>query len=269
MPPKSKKNISECIIIRQNDAVAEIRLNRPQLLNPFNIELATQLGQALQKVAQDKKIRAVILRGEGKAFSAGGDLKMFHGLLPRADKGFHKISSLLNQAILLIRKMPKPVLAGVQGPAFAAGFGLTLACDLILASESAKLSASFINIALTPNGSSTVYLPRLVGFHRANEMFFTGRVLSAKEALEWGIVNRVVKEEEFDEELLQWAQELAHRPTRSIAQMKLLMNQSLGISLPRQLELEKKTIACSATTKDFAEGVTAFVEKRKASFKGK
>ncbi len=268
--PKSKKDTKLNLIKYQvQDAVAEIRLNRPELLNPFNIELATQLGIALQKVADDKKIRAVLIRGEGKAFSAGGDLKMFHSLLPRADKGFQKISSLLGQAILLIRKMSKPVIAGVQGSAFAAGFGLTLACDLILAAESAKLSASFINMALTPNGSSTIYLPRLVGFHRANEMFFTGKVLSAQEALEWGIVNKVVKDEDFDKALLDCAQDLAKRPTRSIAQMKMLMNKSLGLSIPNQLKLEKETIAWSATTKDFAEGVTAFVKKRKAIFVGR
>ncbi|MBF0493214.1 MAG: enoyl-CoA hydratase/isomerase family protein [Deltaproteobacteria bacterium] len=267
--PKSKKEIKlDLVKLQVQHAVAEIRLNRPDLLNPFNIELATQLGVALQKVSSDKKIRAVILRGAGKAFSAGGDLKMFHSLLPRADKGFQKVSSLLNQAILLIRQMPKPVIAGIHGPAFAAGFGLTLACDLILASESARLSASFINIALTPNGSASLYLPRLVGFHRANELFFTGKVLSAQEAFEWGIVNRVVKEEEFDQALMDCAQELATRPTRTLAQMKRLMNKSLGISIPAQLTLEKNTIAWSSTTKDFAEGVTAFVEKRKAEFKG-
>ncbi len=252
---------SPLILLTQREQIAEIRLNRPDALNAFNVELATELGRALTKVAKDKNIRAVILRGEGRAFSAGGDLKMFHQLLPRADVGFKKISSLLNQAIKAIRTMQKPVIAGIHGPAFAAAFGLSLACDLILASESAKLSASYINIALTPNGSATVYLPRLVGIHRASELFFTGRVLSAQEAMEWGIVNRVVKDKDFESSLWSLAKELATQPTRSIGRTKQLMNQSLGIAYLSQLEREKNAIAWSATTPDFAERVTKFVKR--------
>lgn len=250
------------------DSVAEIRLNRPECMNAFNVELATELGLALKQVAQDSKIQAVILRGEGKAFSAGGDLKMFHAALPKPAPAFRKITTLLNSAIHLIRSMPKPVIAGVRGPAFAAAFGLTLSCDLILAAQSAQFSASYLNIALCPNGSASLFLPRLVGFHRANELFFTARVLSAQEAFEWGIVNRVLPDEEFESALLALAQDLAKRPTRSIARTKLLLNQSLGLNWKMQLEKEKEAIAWSSTTPDFVEGVTAFVEKRKPSFDG-
>lgn len=249
--------------------IAEIRLNRPEAMNAFNIELATELGRALKLAAEDKKIRAVILRGEGKAFSGGGDLKMFHAKLPKPAATFRKITTLLNQAIHLIRTMPKPVIAAVHGPAFAAAFGLTLSCDLIFASESAKFSASYLNIALCPNGSASLFLPRLVGFHRANEMFFTTRVLSGQEALEWGIANRVVTDAEFDSELVKFAQDLASRPTRSIARSKLLLNRSLGLNWKAQLESEKEAIAWSSTTPDFSEGVTAFVQKRKAVFSAK
>ncbi len=249
------------ILLKQENHMAEICLNRPESLNAFNVSLATELGKILGQVAKDKKIRAVILRGKGRAFSAGGDLKMFHEMLPRADRGFQKISSLLNHAVQTIRKMPKPVIAGIHGPAYAAAFGLALSCDLILASESAKFSASYINVALTPNGSATIYLPRLVGWHRAAELFFTGRVLSAKEAYEWGIVNRVVKDSDFETALWAWAQELAKQPTAVIGKTKQLMNQSLGISLTSQLEQEKKTIAWSSTTPEFAERVTQFVKK--------
>ncbi len=251
-----------------SEDIAEIRLSRPEAMNAFNIELATELGQALRLVAKDKKIRAVILRGEGKAFSGGGDLKMFHAQLPKPAPTFRKITTLLNQAIHLIRSMPKPVIAAVHGPAFAAAFGLTLSCDLIFASESAKFSASYLNIALCPNGSASLFLPRLVGFHRANEMFFTTRVLSGPEALEWGIANRVVKDADFDSELLNFVQDLAQRPTSTIARTKLLLNQSLGLSWKTQLEKEKAAIVWSSTTADFAEGVTAFVEKRMPRFRG-
>ncbi len=268
MSKKSSKKNFENLKVVENSGIAEIRLNRPESLNAFNVELATELGEALQEVAKNNEIRVVVLRGEGKGFSAGGDLKMFHGLLPRADRGFQKISGLLNQAIQIIRTMPKPVIAAVHGPAFAAAFGLTLACDLIVASQSAKLSASYINIALCPNGSASLYLPRLVGVHRANELFFTGRVLSAQEALEWGIVNRVLREEEFEAGLMDIAIDLANRPTQTIARTKLLLNESLGVDIARQLGQEKSAIAWSATTPDFAEGVTAFVQKRKPKFKG-
>src|SRR3990167_9887043 len=146
----------------RRESVVQISLNRPDCLNAFNQELAIELVSALQQISKDRAVRAVILRGEGKAFSAGGDLKMFYEKRKKAAPLFRKISQCLNQAIKLIRTMPKPVLIGVHGPAYAAGFGLALSGDLILASESAKLSASFINIALCPNGSSSLYLPRLV-----------------------------------------------------------------------------------------------------------
>lgn len=173
---RAKKNTGNPspILVRRQGSVAELKLNRPECLNAFNGELATDLGRALTQVSKDKSVRAVILRGEGRAFSSGGDLKLFHDLLPRADRGFQKISGLLNRAIQTIRSMPKPVIAGIHGPAFAAAFGLSLSCDLILATQSAKFSASYINIALTPNGSATVYLPRLIGWHRAAECFFYG-----------------------------------------------------------------------------------------------
>lgn len=267
MPIPKKKSRSPYVLLQKKGAIAEIRLNRPESLNAFHVELATELGRALKTVSQDSSVRAVILRGEGRAFSAGGDLKMFHGMLPRADKGFRKISAVLNQAIRTIRTMPKPVIAGVHGPAYAAAFGLTLACDLIVASEFARFSASYINVALTPNGGATIYLPRLIGWHRAAEMFFTGRVLSSHEAWEWGIVNWVVKDDEFEAALWETARNLAAQPTQSIGRTKQLLNQSLGIPYLKHLEKEKAAIAWSATTPDFAEGVKAFVKKRKPKFK--
>ncbi len=265
-----KKKIKELSLIQmtRREAVVEISLNRPDCLNAFNVNLATQLGQALQQVAKDRSVRAVIIRGEGKAFSAGGDLKMFYENKKNASPLFKKISSLLNQAVKIVRTMPKPVIVGIHGPAYAAGFGFALSADLILVSESAKLSASFINIALAPNGSSSLFLPRLVGWRRASECFFTAKVLSAQEAYDWGIVNRVVSDDQFDQALWDFASDLAKRPTRTIARTKLLLNQSIGFDFTKQLTKEMNTIAWSSTTPDFIEGVTAFVEKRKPDFHG-
>lgn len=269
MPKRKQEKSFENLYYQTSGSVTEIRLNRPEAMNAFNISLAEELGRALKQAAQDSRVRVVILRGEGKAFSGGGDLKMFHAKLPKPAPAFQKITTLLNQAIHSIRTMPKPVVAAVHGPAFAAAFGLTLSCDLIFASESAQFSASYLNIALCPNGSASLFLPRLVGFHRANEMFFTTRVLSAREALDWGIANRIVSDAAFDTELAKFAQDLAKRPTRSIARTKLLLNRSLGLNWKAQLESEKEAIAWSSTTPDFAEGVSAFVEKRKAVFSAK
>jgi len=263
MPAKKIKETWDTLLLKREGAVAQILLNRPESLNSFDIPLATELGAVLKKLAKDTKVRAVILRGAGRAFSAGGDLKIFHGMLPRADRGFRKISQLLHGAVQTIRTMPQPVIAGVHGPAHAAAFGLTLACDLILASEAAQFSASYINMALTPNGSATIFLPRLVGWHRASELFFTGRVLSAREALEWGIVNRVVEDDRFEDAVWSWARELASQPTRSLGRIKQLMNHSLGISTLSQLKKEADAIAWSATTPDFEERVRAFVGKRR------
>lgn len=269
MPSPRKAKSFSLVQVSCEENVAEIRLHRPEAMNAFNVELATELGLALQAVAKDRNIRAVILRGSGRVFSAGGDLKMFHALLPRADRGFKKISTLLSRAIEIIRTMPKPVIAGLNGPAFAAAFGLTLSCDLILATPSARLSASFIKIGLCPNGSASFFLPRLVGWHRALECLLTGKILTAHEAYEWGIVNRLVEEDEFDSALWAWAKSLSQMPTKAIARMKLLLNRSLETSLSKQLEQETQAIVWSATTKDFAEGVTAFVEKRTPRFQGK
>ncbi len=263
MPARKKNKVWKTLLLEHQGPVVQVYLNRPETKNAFNMELAGELGEALREIAQDKNIRAVILRGKGGAFSSGGDLKMFHAALPKPAPAFRKISTLLNAAIKLIRGMPKPVIAGLQGPAYAAAFGLTLACDLIFASELATLSASYIKVALCPNASASLFLPRLVGFHRASEALLTGRVFSAQEAYDWGIVNRVLPEAEFDSALLSFAQDLASRPSATLARTKLLLNQSLGFHWQAQLEREKEAIAWSSTTPDFAKRVTAFVEKKK------
>lgn len=243
-----------------------IILNRPESRNAFNFELAEALAEALARAARDTQIRAVLLRGAGESFSAGGDLKLFHQNLEKSFEAFQRVTTHLNHAITEIVTMPKPVIAAVQGPAYAAGFGVAIACDLVVASLGSKLSPSFVNIALAPNAGSTFFLPRILGPRLAIEAFMTGRVFSAPEAKDLGLVNHVWAEESFEEELNLLLQDLLRRPTSALGRMKKLIAASFKNSWHEQLELEKQEIAESSTEKNFKEGVRAFVEKRRPNF---
>jgi len=244
-------------------------LNRPEAKNAYNFELAAAIPMALAKAAKDPKTKVVVLRGAGDAFSAGGDIKLFHKNLKTSAQAFRKISDHLNRALKTIAAMRQIVIAAVRGPAYAAGFGLALGCDLTVASHLAKLSPSFVNIALAPNASSTYFLSRILGPKVALEAFLTGRVFSAPEAKDLGMVNHVWPEESFDAELENYLGGLCARPTATLSRIKKVLRASLENPFARQLELEKREIAASSTSEDFTEGVTAFVEKRRPVFCGK
>lgn len=246
-----------------------LTLNRPEAKNAFNFELAAAIPAALTRAAKDRKLRVVILRGAGGAFSAGGDIKLFQKNLKTSAQAFRKISGHLNRAIQTIAAMPQLVIAAVQGPAYAAGFGLAMACDLAVASHLSRLSPSFVNIALAPNANSTYVLPRILGPKRALEAFLTGRVYGAPEAYQLGLINHVWPEESFEEELRRFVDDLVSRPTLTLARIKKLILASLKNSLAQQIEMEKREIAASSLSRDFTEGVNAFVEKRRPNFRGK
>ncbi len=245
-----------------------LTLNRPEAKNAFNFELAAAIPAALTRAAKDKNLRVIVLRGAGGAFSAGGDIKLFQKNLKTSDQAFRKISGHLNRAIQTIAAMPQLVISAVQGPAYAAGFGLALSCDLTVASHLARLSPSFVNIALAPNAGSTYFLPRIIGPKRALEAFLTGRVWAAPEAHALGLVNHVWPEESFEPELAAYVADLTSRPTRTLTRIKRVVAASLKNPLARQLELEKREIAASSLSRDFAEGVNAFVDKRRPVFGG-
>ncbi len=258
------------VILEENQGPCRfLTLNRPEAKNAYNFELAAAIPKALAKAAKDPKIKVVVLRGAGDAFSAGGDIKLFHKNLRTSDQAFKKISDHLNRALKTIAAMRQIVIAAVRGPAYAAGFGLALGCDLTVASHLAQLSPSFVNIALAPNASSTYFLPRILGPKVALEAFLRGRVFSAPEARELGIVNHVWPEESFEAELQNYIAELCARPTLTLARIKKVIRASLENPWPLQLELEKREIAASSLSQDFTEGVTAFVEKRRPQFRGK
>jgi 2-(1,2-epoxy-1,2-dihydrophenyl)acetyl-CoA isomerase len=261
----------ETVNVHREGAAATIELNRPETLNAWNTQLGHDLLAAVTAVAQDDGVRAVVVTGAGRAFSAGADLRDLSA--DRTADGHPNVRKVLTERyhpiITTIRTMPKPVLAAVNGPAVGIGLSLALASDLIVASESAYLLLAFVNIGLVPDGGSSLFVPTRVGFARASEMAMLGERIPAAQALEWGLVNRVVADADFAGEVAALRDRLAAGPTRSYAGTKRQLNAWLYSRMDEQLELEADVQQEMAGSPDFLEGVAAFVEKRAASFEGR
>jgi 2-(1,2-epoxy-1,2-dihydrophenyl)acetyl-CoA isomerase len=263
----------ETITLRRgasNGAELRIELNRPDRMNAWDRQLGVDLLSAIEDATADESVRAVTITGAGRAFSAGADLKA--GFEPSA-QGHPDVESRLREIyhpiIAGIRRMPKPVLAAVNGPAAGIGCSLALACDLIVARESAYLMLAFVNIGLVPDGGSSLLVPSRVGFARAAEMAMLGERVPARQALEWGLVNRVVADDDFDAEVDALAERLATGPTASFAGTKLQLNAWLYSRMDDQLDLEASVQQETAASGDFEEGVQAFLERRPARFSGR
>ncbi|HEV8672591.1 MAG TPA: enoyl-CoA hydratase-related protein [Methylomirabilota bacterium] len=259
----------QTIRLERAAGVATITLNRPDAYNALNLAMARELFAAVLEVDEDPAVRCVVLTATGKAFCGGGDMKDFADNLPRIGVLIKELTTYIHGAVSRLVRSAKPVLTAVNGVAAGGGFSLAIAGDLVLAAESARFTMAYSKIAATPDGSSTYWLPRLVGIRRAMELFYTNRALSAKEALEWGIVNRVVPDAELADATAKLAGELAQAPTRALGRGKLLFHTATTESLETQMELESQAIAASGHTEDFAEGVQAFVAKRPPAFKGR
>jgi 2-(1,2-epoxy-1,2-dihydrophenyl)acetyl-CoA isomerase len=261
----------ETVDLQVADGAATITLNRPEVLNAWNRQFGVDLLEAVRTAADDDAVRAVLIRGAGRGFSSGADLRDISGreLTP---EGHPDVRTTLveryHPIITGIRRMPKPVVAAVHGPAVGIGCSLALCCDLILASESAYFLLAFVNIGLVPDGGSSLLVPSRVGFTRAAEMAMLGERVPAQPALEWGLVNRVVADEAFDTEAGALLEKLAKGPTRSYAGSKRQLNNWLYGRMDEQLELEADIQQEMAATGDFAEGVMAFAQKRQAGFQG-
>jgi 2-(1,2-epoxy-1,2-dihydrophenyl)acetyl-CoA isomerase len=262
----------ETVDVRRDGAAARITLNRPDALNAWNRQLGLDLRAAVEAVATDESVRAVLLTGAGRAFSSGADLKDVSSDDARTASGrpdLHKIlTERYHPIITAIREMPKPVLAAVNGPAVGIGLSLALAADLVVARESAYFLLAFVNVGLVPDGGSSLFVPARVGFARAAEMALLGERITAPQALDWGLINRVAADEDFEEVVAGLLRRLADGPTASYAGTKRQLNHWLYTRMHEQLELEAQVQREMAESGDFVEGVTAFVEKRAARFRG-
>ncbi|MFT7071168.1 enoyl-CoA hydratase-related protein [Patiriisocius sp. Uisw_017] len=250
-----------------NSGVAILTLNRPEVFNSFNKEMAFLLQDELDACEKDATVRAIVITGSGRAFCAGQDIGEITN--PDLNPGFKKIlDDHYNPIIKKIRAIEKPIVCGVNGVAAGAGANIALACDVVIASDKASFIQAFSKIGLIPDSAGTFFLPRLIGFGKASAIMMLGDKISAEKAEKMGMIYSVVPSETLMDEVKAAATTLANMPTKALGLTKRLLNESMTNNLEEQLILESKLQIESASTEDYAEGVAAFVEKRKPNFKG-
>lgn len=251
------------------DGVAHITLNRPEAANSLSVELAQDFMHAVLRCDEDPAIRAVVITGAGRMFCAGGDLKSFAAQGDNLPYHLKEVTTYFHAGISRMARMDPPVVAAVNGAAAGAGMSLACACDIVLAGESARFTMAYTRAGLTPDGSSTYFLPRIVGIKRALELTLTNRALTAEEAQAWGIVTRVVPDAALLDEAGALAAQLAAGATRAFGASKRLLHSGWTETLETQMEHESQAIAHMARTADGREGIDAFLHKRAAAFEGR
>ncbi len=265
--------MSDILLIDLHDGVQTLTLNRPERLNALSGQLLLELSEAFKAAGRDDAVKAVVVTGQGRAFSSGADVAEFRDLRDGQewqppDLGA-KLRNDVNPLIRRITSLEKPVFAAVNGIAAGAGMSLSLACDVRYAAESARFIQVFVNIGLVPDGGSFYFLPRLVGMSKAMELAWTAEPVSAQEALSLGLVNRVLPDAELLARIQEAAAKVARGPSTAIALVKRGMSQAHELSLDRVLEMEAQYQGIASQTRDFDEGVGAFLEKRPAQFTGR
>lgn len=250
------------------DGVATIRLNRPEAANGMTLSMMRDLLQAATICDGDAAIRAVILTGNGKMFCAGGDLNSFAALGDKIRDGLSEMATILHAAVSRFARMEKPVIVAVNGMAAGGGLSLAMIGDIVLGAASSKYTMAYTGAGLSPDGSSTYFLPRLIGLRRTQELALTNRRLTADEALEWGLLTRIVPDNELMTDAEAIARTLANGPTRAFGRVKHLLSETFDNGLEKQMELEGRAIAAQAASPDGREGIKAFLEKRAPNFTG-
>ena len=261
--------MSEKIAVRVADGIALLAFNRPASLNALDEEMIIALRAHCEALADDASVRCVVLRGEGAAFLAGGDVAFFHARLDELPRLVRGLARELNFGVLALRRMPKPVLASVHGAVAGAGVSLMAACDLVIAADDCRLTLAYSRIGASPDGGATHFLARSLGPRKALELALLSEPIDAQTALRIGLVNRVVPAAQLAHETQTLARRLAAGPTVAYAETKRLVEAAGENSLEAQLDAEAEAFARCAATADMREGVTAFVEKRKPVFKGR
>ena len=250
------------------DAVATVTLNRPEALNAQHMEMKAELATVVKELAREPNVRAVVITGAGKAFSAGGDVKeMVLNTNPATSR--ERLDTLLRDVYLPLAQLEKPTIAAVNGFAFGSGLSLAIACDIVIAAENVRMSCAFIKMGLLPDCGSLYFLPRRVPLSLAKELVLTGRQFTSEEALDMGLINRIVPREQLMETATSLARELAAGPTLALGLAKHLLDQSLETTPVQLAELESMGQAILLATEDHVEARRAFEEKRAPTFRGR
>ncbi len=258
--------MSRFISVRKDGPIFTIEFSREETLNALNDGLLEETSSALSTAESDSSVRVIAIRGRGRAFSSGGDLAEFRKRGDDLPDYIYSLAGKLHEVIVKIRSVKKPVVSIVKGFASGAGFSLSLACDLTIASASSRFNMGYIRVGLSPDGGGSLFLSRIVGLKRASEIFFFGDLIDANTAKDLGIVNYVFPEDTFEEDVKKLLLDLSKRPRKALELTKVLVNASLFPDLFNQLELERRFITILSSTEDFKEGLNAFFEKRQPRF---